>query len=101
MMAEIWRGSAPKIQNVSASAWNDGTVSALLPWWWGLWIATNLTDLVSLVLFPYPFENYILVSAFALWLDILSSVLGIAAAVLAIMVVRCITDYQDEKNRDW
>lgn len=99
VMAEIWRGSIPQTQRVSANAWKDGPVAALLIWWWGLWLASNITDLISLALFPYPFEDYIFVPAFALWLDILSSVLGAAAGVLAIMVVRSITNYQDEKNR--
>ena len=83
-MVEIWRGSASRVLGESDLDWKGRPVSLLLGWWWGLWIASNLLGLV------WAF------SAANEW-GLISATLTVADGILAILVVRRITDRQEAK----
>ena len=98
VVAEVWRGSNP---NAPLDVdWKRGAVSALLGWWWGLWIVQNLSPFVGGYSFGFAgsFDLDLTPSSGALQLDLLSSALAILAGVLAILVVLQITRRQEEKH---
>ncbi len=101
VMAEIWRGSTPHMLRGTAIDWKNGRVTALLPWWWGLWVVSSLIGLVFGYSFGFSeaFSPDTVPSAAALQWDLLTSAITICAGVLAILVVRRITGHQDEKHR--
>ena len=90
VMAEIWRGSNAAMPQ----AWRGGPVSMLLPWWWALWVASILIAGIA----GASDTDAVPSSAALLW-ALLSSALAICSGVLAILVVRRITNRQDERHR--
>ena len=96
-MAEIWRGSDPnqvEEDDLGWFDWRDRSVSSLLGWWWGLWIVSDLLGLAT-----RGFGADIVPTSTDLTWMLIGDALTIAAGVLAILVVRRITDRQDEKMR--
>ena len=100
-MAEVWRGSNP--DTPPDVDWKRGTVSALLGWWWGLWIIQSLFASAG----GYSFGSFGFAGAFVwdaipttgtLQIDLFSSALAIPAGVLAIQVVLRITRRQEIKR---
>ena len=90
VMAEIWRGSAPRASGGATFDWKTESVSALLAWWWASWIV-------------YAFGGEI-VDDFGgiigqLQIRLLVDTLGICAVVLAMVVVTRTTNRQDGKNK--
>ena len=98
VVAEVWRGSNP---NAPPDVdWKRGSVSALLGWWWGLWIVHNLLASMGGYSFGFAgvFDWDLTPSSGALQLDLFTSALAILAGVLAILVVLQITRRQEEKH---
>jgi hypothetical protein len=85
VMKELWQWSAPDPATPPSSV----RVPALLPWWWGLYILDNLlsqiTSRMSSVIPPDP-DTAINNS----WATIVDSVVTIASALLAAIVVRAV-----------
>jgi hypothetical protein len=88
VMAEIWKGSAPDGTRLAPFDWQAETVSALLKWWWALWIVSSIAGLVA-GLTESPGGTF----------DLLASVLTLCDAALAVAVVWRITKRQDPKYR--
>lgn len=100
VMAELWRGSNPDAYPDGGAGWKGGSVSALLGWWWGLWIASGLVGYVGFGLgIDRVFDPDAILSSTVLQWDILSNALAIPAGVLAILVVLRITRRQEEKHK--
>ncbi len=97
VMAEIWRASCPDA--LPGVDWKRGAVSALMAWWWGLWIASWV---IAIVLLVYGFEEGfypdVTPSSATLSWYLLGDAITIAGGVLAIIVVRRITRRQEEKH---
>ena len=93
VMMEIWRGSDATMPQ----AWQDGPITALLPWWWILWIASAVAAVLSIFNGEFLSEAYAPTAASLQW-ELLSGALTICAGVLAILVVRRITSRQDERH---
>ena len=97
VVAEVWRGSNPDM--LPDIDWKSGAVSALLGWWWGLWVIHNLFALGASVLdLPGVFDGDATPSSGALQLELLSTALAIPTGVLAILVVLRITRRQEVKR---
>jgi hypothetical protein len=77
---DVWRGSAPD----PAEAGRPPLVFAL---WWATWLATTFTLTFS----GFVDEDTLTAHRDSDWADLASSVFDIAAAVLAIVVVRTLT----------
>ena len=108
VMGEISRGSSPAISRSST----DGRVTALLPWWWACWLASTVGGVVAtagefvpewwvgweawLVLWFFSISGTALLSTSPQ--SLLANALTICAGVLAILVVRRITNHQDKKH---
>lgn len=100
VMAELWRGSNPDVYPEGGVDWKEGSVSALLAWWWGLWITSGLVGYVGFGLgIDRVFDPDAILSSTALQWDLFSSALAIPAGVLAILVVLQITRRQEEKHK--
>ena len=103
-MAEIWRGSSPDAPR--GVDWKNGAVSALLGWWWGLWITHILCafagydfGIVGAIVQDLYWDdwNSSLPSVGALRMDLLSGMVGILAGIFAILVVLRTTRRQEVK----
>jgi hypothetical protein len=88
VMAEIWRGSAPDVARLTPFDWQAETVSALLKWWWALWIVSSIAGIIA------AFEE-----SPGGTLDLLASALTLCDAALALAVIWRITSRQEEKHR--
>jgi hypothetical protein len=95
VMVEIWKGSTPRAAREATFDWKTESVSALLPWWWGSWIAqwfiggiaSGITEESS--------------GTFSGWQSaLLGDAPTIGSAVLAIAVVWQTTKRQDEKHQN-
>ena len=93
VVAEIWKGSAPDAPRGATFAWDAEGVSALLAWWWALWLASNLIGLVGGLAVGAD-EG----SPGALRVELLGDALSVCAAVLAIAVVWRTTSRQARKH---
>ncbi len=96
IMKEIWAGSNP-------AAVQDGRVArrprvpALVSWWWVLWLAMNLVGFLAVRMAMDADSIYVLVAVG--WTSLVSDLLAVPAAVLAILVVRRADAHQDERYR--
>jgi len=92
-MGEIWRASDPAVENVRGTEWQHGEVPGLLRGWWAAWIAAGILGNVAAGMAgggPSPQR-----ALTCTWIGIVGSLVGIAAAVLAIVVVRTLTHRQE------
>lgn len=93
---DIWRGSDPEAPPAQGLAFREGAVAAFVTLWWVFWLATSIGgNLAVRVLFSADTLDDYRNSA---RVDIGVSLLDIAAAVLAIGVVRRITARQLERE---
>ncbi len=97
VMAEIWKGSAARASGEATFDWKTESVSALLPWWWGLWIAQYAFGF--LVFFASGTGEQAVRTISGMQLALLGDTTEICAAVLAIVLVLQTTKRQDEKHR--
>ena len=96
----IWRKSDP--DTVNADGWSDdrnysGDGEFTLKAWWGFWIAAGIVGRLSYRLSLRA--NDLSEQTLSSWVVIFASILSGAAALLAISVVRRITDRQEERYR--
>jgi hypothetical protein len=92
---EAWRASDPTRRWIDVLARKRMGPPALIVMWWMAWIVGGLVSRIS---FRMAFSKDPGTLTMATWLDLLSSVLLIAAAGLAILVVREVTARQNHKN---
>jgi hypothetical protein len=91
---DIWRTSGPDDPAVlRPDQWRDTRTSALLGWWWALFIISNIVGRISARM---PTNTIKQDRTSTTW-DVAFSLLTIAAAVLAILVVTRITARQQAR----
>jgi Domain of unknown function (DUF4328) len=94
---EIWRGSDPDTDPRDPAAWHRAPVSPLLGCWWAAFLVSSFVgNAYGRLAHEAKRPDEILSS---LWLGMISDGLEIAAALLAIQVVRRITERQRERYR--
>lgn len=99
---EMWRESDP--ETVSAGGIRpmhafieDSSKSLLIIVWWGLWLLSNIIPLVAL---GYRGNAQLLNDLInATWVSVVSDIVTILAAIACIIVVKKISDRQDERAR--
>ena len=93
---EIWRGSDPASSPAEGGALHRSRGAALVTVWWALWLAASIGgNIAARALFSADtLDDY----RYSAWVDIGVSLLDIAAAALAIAVVRRITARQLERE---
>jgi hypothetical protein len=88
---ELWRVSKTGVDD---ALWAGERTWPVIGWWWGVWLASNLTLRLSVSMDRQAtIDDYISSDNVGLFREALS----IAAAILAIVVVRSITRRQAEK----
>jgi hypothetical protein len=91
---DIWRTSDPDDPAVlRPDQWRDSRTSALLGWWWGLLIVSNLVGRIGARMSTNTIEQDLTSTR---W-DLAFCLLTIAAAALAILVVTRITQRQQAR----
>lgn len=88
---DIWRGSDPE-REPQARRWREWPVTPLLHWWWGLWLLANFVENLAGRL--YLRGKSLDQESAADLVDVVGLGLEMAAAVLAIQVVRALTERQ-------
>lgn len=85
-MSEIWRASK------NPAGWQSESVDGLLHWWWLWWLASTVGDNVSLRMSSRAetLEELIGVAP----VNIVSSALDVVSALVALLVVRRVHDFQ-------
>lgn len=101
---DIDRASAPGAV-VGGTVWHQRGVAGRLQWWWGTYIASGVTAALAGAAIagateetPVTRDDFVAAleaERGGYGLDIVSSLLGIAAVVLAMMVIRRITAHQE------
>jgi hypothetical protein len=91
---DIWRATDPALPRV-ASGWQGNAVHGLIHWWWAIWIMAGVSGNLStrVYLNAETLSEQLGASAFSAFAD----VVFIAAAVLAILVVRRVTGRQEQR----
>jgi hypothetical protein len=97
VVREIWNKSDPAYDPETSFLWEGAGAPALLGWWWGLWIISNLAGHVVYRMFSNARspDQFLL----ATQLDMAASLITVAAAALAILVVKGISERQEERER--
>jgi predicted Zn finger-like uncharacterized protein len=93
---EIWKASDPAVPPEDPFAWKNAPGSGLIGAWWALWIITNIVGNVvfRMTLSPNPTPDMLKAGAVISAVD---EMLSIAAALLAILVIKRIQERQDPK----
>lgn len=94
---EVWEKSDPAIRSEEDVMFTPPSSGGLLLTWWVFWVASNVLGNISM-----RFQDDALTPdtlAVAAWAEIISDVVGIVAAVLAVLVVRGIDRRQQERSR--
>ena len=93
---DVWRAGDPELRPGDPD-WQARPVAAVVHWWWALWLvggtvyriaATLMTDADSIEKFRV-----------AVMFDAVSQAIGIASAVVAIVVVKRVTSRQEARAR--
>lgn len=101
---DIWRGSFH--EHDDGPSWRDAPVSPLVHWWWGTWIAGSLIAWIGTRLVARA--NSDLASSttevleeerFGLYVNQFASILLIISAILAIGLIRRLSQRQDMSRR--
>jgi hypothetical protein len=90
---EIYRATDP---DADAYDWTRAYVPGLLPWWWGLWIVSNV---LGALVGRLAMSSDATAHAIAPWVDVLDGLLDVALAAVAIVLVRRLADRQEHKAR--
>jgi hypothetical protein len=89
---DIWSGSAPEAPSFGASGWKDVSAPQLLAWWWAAWLGSSfLSNVAARAWFDKKTAEDI---RSADWLDLAANLIGVIGVVLAIVVVRRVTERQ-------
>lgn len=95
VMREIWKASDPEVELSIPHSWQYVATSPLIGFWWAAWLISNL---LGQLVFRLSGENNSIDDLLALtYLAIASDVVGIIAAVFAILLVRNIDGRQERK----
>jgi len=97
IMAEVWRGSDPMPLTTQSSYAGRGAVSPLLGWWWALWIIMNVVNQIAFRLSMHAETLDLLLPGS--WATVVGDLIGLPAALLAIMVVRAVDANQQRRYR--
>jgi hypothetical protein len=92
-MKEIWQGSAIRWE---VSPWYE-RVSSLLPWWWGMYLTSNIVAGVLGAIFGQAKGAEAFINK--CWADLVKVALGVVSAVLFVALVRALARRQDERQR--
>jgi hypothetical protein len=99
---EMWRESDPETVTASGirpmhAFIEDSSKSLLVIFWWGLWLLANIASWIALSWNRNAqiLNDYIIAS----WINMASDLLTVIAAIACIIVIKKITDRQDEKNK--
>lgn len=95
VVKEVWTKSAPDTPGVSSALQPTGS-AALVGWWWGVWLISNVLLRVAAALSEFKSADTVFLS---LKVDMFASAFRIAAAALAIMVVHGIYKRQEERSK--
>lgn len=91
---EIWKYSQPDEPGLE----QQPTGSAYVGWWWGLWILSGIGGQISFRVGLNAGDD-IEQLMLATWIDLGVGVIGIPLALLAIVVVRGISNNQEQRNQ--
>jgi hypothetical protein len=91
---EIWKASDPNIGTSDGRRWKLAAGSTLLGTWWAAWVAASLVSRFSSRMSDETPQG-VLDATYAF---LFAELLTIAAGLLAILVVRSITQRQEEKS---
>ena len=104
IMKEAWQASSRRTEQLAGRtpgpwlppiSWSQSPISLLLGWWWALWLVGNYISTIGARLFFRSEDVDGLIASD--WMAIASSVLLSGSAVLAIMLVRGISERQDTR----
>jgi hypothetical protein len=93
-MAETFRASSD--WSGDRRSWRRVRVPAIVPLWWGAWIASSIADQVSMQLLESARSDDAYARAYLV--DIAASVVSIALAVIAFALVKTLGDMQDQRR---
>ncbi len=103
-IANLWKPYQAMAETFLASSdwsgdrrsWRRVRVPAIVPLWWGAWIASSIVDQVStrMLMSAATDDSY----ARAYFADIVASVFSIALAVVAFALVKTLGDMQDQRR---
>ena len=97
VVKELWKGSYPISESDDSSAWRNAPTSAILGWWWGIWIVSNLVNTgVSRASLSDDISVDGLITAD--YFSLVGDALTILAAVGIFMLIRRISSNQDRKH---
>jgi hypothetical protein len=93
---EIFKASDPAVPLNSPAGWKTASGSGLIGLWWGLWIAFNVINNISMRLSfrSDPSREMLLMGAV---LSVVVAIMSIAAAACAMLMIRQIQDRQSRK----
>jgi hypothetical protein len=96
LMDDIWRATDPVLAGQPNSAWRQGRVSKLIHFWWGAFLASSIAVGIANSLFaeaanPQQTQD-------ATQADLAASLAVIAAAILAFVLVRQVTQREDDAS---
>ncbi|HEX8069739.1 MAG TPA: DUF4328 domain-containing protein [Pyrinomonadaceae bacterium] len=93
---EVWRWSKPGDEGagVEGLSFTVATGAPLIGWWWAFWLVSNGLSNLRWRLVDEPGMQQA-----GAWLGLLDDIASIAAAALAIMLVRTIDQMQTERSR--
>ncbi len=93
VMKEVWHGSVSLARESEGASREAGAPPTLAGWWWALFLGTNLLGSVAgrLMLAAEELDELL----FAGSVTLASDLLDIPAAVLAVLLVRRVTSFQE------
>jgi hypothetical protein len=95
VVREMWKASSPEVGVSNGDSWQDQATFPLLGLWWGACIVTGI--LGQSVLWLAPSAKTAAAFLPVAWLGVASYIVGVIAAVLALLVVRRIDARQKER----
>jgi Domain of unknown function (DUF4328) len=99
VVKEIWVKSEPKIAGAGESYWQQSGSTTLLGWWWAAWLLTCFANQAVLRLSTTaetPDADLTLLKV-----EIIADAFGMAAGWLAFLVVRGISNRQEERSKHY
>ena len=97
VVAEVWRASDPSANTASPPSRGRLPVTPIIGWWWALWLIANIVArFVSTIIQEAETLDQLMSSTQGV---IISEVLRMAAAMLAILVVKAVDARQEEKSQ--
>lgn len=92
VLRELWKGSSASTGAGPLGDWSTVKVTRILGWYWACWIIGNQVGAVAgRSLFRDETADELIAAS---WLDLISSMFSLAAALMAVLLIRKITDHQ-------